>query len=109
MVERGGDDLDHLADRQHLLVGDVEDLAGGGVGLLEREQQRVGDVLGVAVVVEGEAVVGDDDAAAAVEHAPHHDPLARGQLVRARTRTGSGSAWRRGGATNTASSVRTMR
>ena len=55
----------------------------GGVGLLEREQQRVGDVLGVAVVVQGEAVVGDDDAVAAVEDAAHDDPLTRGQLVRA--------------------------
>ena len=71
VIERGGDQLDDLADRQHLLVADVEDLARGRVGLLDREQQRVREVLGVAVVVEGEAVVGDDDARATVEDAPH--------------------------------------
>src|SRR3954468_17221555 len=59
----------------------VEQSAGRGVGLFEREQQRVRDVLRVAVVVEGETVVGDDDATAAVEHATYHDPFARRELV----------------------------
>ena len=37
VIERGGDDLDDLADAQHLLVADVEDLPRGGIGLFERE------------------------------------------------------------------------
>ena len=45
VVERGGNDLDDLAHRQHLLVADVEHLARGGVRLFDREQQRVREVL----------------------------------------------------------------
>ena len=82
MAERGREQLDDLADRQHLVVADVEDRARGRVGLFDREQQRVREVLGVAVVVQREAVVGDDDAVAAVEDAAHDRPLARRELVR---------------------------
>ena len=83
VAERGRDQLDHLADRQHLLVADVEDLARRRVGLLDREQQRVREVLGVAVMVQREAVVGDDDAVAAVEDPAHDEPFARHELMRA--------------------------
>ena len=82
VVERGRDDLHHLADAEHLLVADVEDLPGGGVGLLEREQERVREILGVPVMVQREAVVGDHDPTPTVEHAPHDEPLARHELVR---------------------------
>ena len=39
------------------------------------------EVLGVAVMVQREPVVGDDDPTAPVEHASHHEPLARYELV----------------------------
>ena len=60
----------------------LKTLPGGGVGLLEREQQRVREVLGVAVVVQRQPVVGHHDAAPAVEDAAHDEPLARHELVR---------------------------
>ena len=44
---------------------------------------RGGAVLGVAVMVQRQAVVGDDDSLPAVEDAPHDRPLARHGLVRA--------------------------
>ena len=52
-------------------------------GCSSARSSAAGDVLRVTVVVEGEAVVGDDDALAAVEHTPHHDPLPGRELVRA--------------------------
>ncbi len=82
VAQRAGDDLHHLADAQHLLVADVEDLPGGGVGLLEREQERVREVLGVAVMVQRETVVRHHDPAPTVEHPAHDEPLARHELVR---------------------------
>ena len=83
VVERGGDQLDDLADRQHLLVADVEHLPGCRRRLVDRQQDPVGQVLGVAVMVQGQPVVGDHDAASAVEDAPHDAPLPRRELVRA--------------------------
>ena len=80
--ERGRADLDDLADRQHLVVGAVEDVAGGVLVAVDAAQHGVGEVLGVAVVVEGEAVVGHHDAGAAVEDAPHDAPLAGHDLQR---------------------------
>ena len=82
VVERAGDDLDHLPDRQHLLVRRVEHLAGRRIGVVEGQDQRVCEVLRVPVVVQGETVVGDDHPPPTVEHPPHDQPLARDQLVR---------------------------
>ena len=82
MIERRRDQLDHLAYREHLLVAGVEDLPCRGVGAVDREQHRVSQVLGVTVVVKGEAVVGDDDVLTPVEYPPHDRPLARHQLIR---------------------------
>ena len=84
-------------------------LPGGGVGLVDREQQRVREVLGVAVVVEREAVVGDDDPVAGRRGCAARRTTRAARAGTARTRTGSGSARRRGGASNTTSSVRAMR
>ena len=82
VVQRGRDDLHHLADTEYFLVADVEDLPRGCIGLFEGKEERVREVLGVAVVVQREAVVRHHDATPAVEHAPHDEPLPRHQLVR---------------------------
>src|SRR5690349_23746989 len=58
-----------------------------GVGVVDAEQDRVREVHRVAVMVERQPVVGDDDAAATVEHAAHDRPLAGHQLVRDRKST----------------------
>ncbi len=76
------DQLNDLADRQHLLVPDIEQLARGRVGLLDRQQERMGEVLGVAVVVQREPIVGDDYPVAPVEDPTDDQPFARRELMR---------------------------
>ena len=98
VIERGRDDLDHLPHREHLFVADVEHLARRGVGLVDGEQHRVREVLGVAVMVQREAVVGDDDALAGRRAPAARSTTPAARAGTARTRTGSGSARRRDGA-----------
>ena len=82
-AQLGRAQLHHLADREHFLVGDVEDRSRAASGMLDSEHDCSRAVLRVAVVVQREALVGDDDAAATVEDAADHRPFARRRLVRA--------------------------
>ena len=70
-----------MAHGEHLGVADIEDLAGGCIGFVDSKQQRLGKVLGIAVVMQGEAVVGHDDASPTIEYPANHAPLARCKLV----------------------------
>ena len=73
--------LDHLADRQHFGVGDVEDGSGRELGVEDGAEHGSGAVLGVAVVMQGQALVGDDDPTTTVEDAAHDRPFPRHGLV----------------------------
>ena len=75
-----GDDLGDLADGEALVVAAVEDLAHRVLGLVDRQQQGVGQVVDVAEGDEAEPVVGQHEERAAVEDAPHDAPLPRRQL-----------------------------
>ena len=80
VLELVGDDLGDLADGEALVVAAVEDLAHRALGLVDRQQQGVGQVVDVAEGDEAQAVVGQHEERAAVEDAAHHAPLAGGQL-----------------------------
>ncbi len=82
VIERARDDLDDLPHREHLVVRRVEHVTSCCAGVVDGEQDRVGEVLRVAVMVQREAVVGDDDALATVEDPPHDRPLPWRELVR---------------------------
>ena len=83
VIEFGANQFDDLANGEHLGVANIEDLAGGCIGFVDRQQQRFCEVFCVAVVMQREAVVGHDDASPTIEHPANHAPLARCKLVRA--------------------------
>ena len=74
-------DFDDLPHAEDFFVGAVVDLARGGFGPVDCEQHRVGDVPGVAEVVECQAPVGQNDVAAAVPNAADNAPLAWQELI----------------------------
>ena len=74
--------LDDLAHREHFGVADVEDRPRAALSMFHRRNDGGGAVDGVAVMVQRQAVVGDDDSLPAVEDAPDDRPLALRRLVR---------------------------
>ena len=79
VVEFGRDDLDHLADRQALVVGGVEALPGRR-RMIDREHHRMCEILDVAVGQQRRSAVRDDDVRTTIEHAAHDRPFSRRRL-----------------------------
>ena len=75
-VQRSRDDFNGLAGGERVLVADVVRLAGGSLGVVRRQRQGVAGIGAVRRSAQGEAAIGHDDPAAAVDDAPHDQPLA---------------------------------
>ena len=73
--------FDHLANGEDLLVAHVEHRSGGPLGALDRQHHGRCAVLRVAVMMKGEAVVGDDDPPSAVDDTANDRPFPGGRLV----------------------------
>ena len=97
VIEFARDDLDHLAERQALVICRIEALSGRG-GMTDGEQHCVREILDVAVGQQRQPAVGDDDMGTSIEDPAHDRPFAAAQVDAARTPSGSGSAWLADGA-----------
>ena len=70
VVEFGRHDLDHLTDREALVVGGIESLAGCR-RMIDREQYCMREIFDVAVGQQCRSTVRDDDVRAPIEHTAH--------------------------------------
>src|SRR5688500_10525922 len=82
MVELVGDDLGDLADRQLFVVAAVEYFSHRRLRLIDREQQRVREIVDIAERDEAESGVGQEEKGAAIEHASADAPRTRCELTR---------------------------
>ena len=83
MAQVARDELDPLAHREGIIVSHRVALAGGDLGLVDREQNRGRGVRREDAAVDLDPAVGDHDRASPVEHPPDHRPVVGARRARA--------------------------
>lgn len=82
VVEFRGHQFDHLTDGENFVVTTIENLTGRSFGTVDATQHRMGEILRVAVMVQGQSAISNDDPPTAVEDATDDAPFAWNHLQR---------------------------